>query len=65
MGKRLNPCKCCGNLTIEFVDEYEICEICGWEDDDIQSDDPDYAGGANKLSLNQHKKKWEDEQNKK
>jgi len=30
---------------------YEICEICRWEDDDIQLQDPSYSGGANKVSL--------------
>jgi hypothetical protein len=26
-----------------------------WEDDDIQHDNPDFAGGANKMSLNEAK----------
>jgi hypothetical protein len=38
---------------------FEICPLCGWEDDDIQNDDPDYAGGANKLSLNDYRAQWE------
>jgi hypothetical protein len=38
--------------------EYEICEICGWEDDPVQSADPDYAGGANEESLNECRAKW-------
>jgi hypothetical protein len=32
---------------------YEICEVCFWEDDGVQFDDPDYEGGANKVSLRQ------------
>jgi hypothetical protein len=40
---------------------FEICPLCGWEDDDIQNDDPDYAGGANELSLNQYRSRWESE----
>ncbi len=43
--------------------EYEICQICGWEDDPIQRKDPDFAGGANTLSLNEAIKKYVKEQN--
>ncbi|TDD44967.1 hypothetical protein E1263_39675 [Kribbella antibiotica] len=30
---------------------YEICSICFWEDDAVQLRWPDWAGGANSLSL--------------
>ncbi len=30
---------------------YDICPICFWEDDNVQLRWPDYAGGANALSL--------------
>ncbi|MCB9892565.1 MAG: hypothetical protein H6832_01620 [Planctomycetes bacterium] len=30
---------------------YEICDVCGWEDDPVQFADPDRRGGANKESL--------------
>ena len=47
-------CPCCGYLTRseERLGTYEICEVCGWEDDFAQAIDPDYAGGANAVSLN-------------
>lgn len=32
---------------------YDICERCGWEDDAVQSANPDLSGGANKESLNE------------
>jgi hypothetical protein len=49
------PCPCCGYLTIgeQPPGTFEICAVCGWEDDNVQFEDPDYAGGANKVSLNQ------------
>ena len=52
------PCPCCGYLTYpEPVDSQEmrfgICEVCFWENDNVQRDDPDYAGGANTMSLNE------------
>ncbi len=30
---------------------YEICHVCYWEDDPIQSDDIYYEGGANVICL--------------
>ncbi len=46
-------CPCCGYLTMTFPDRgsFEICEVCGWEDDDVQVHKPDLTG-ANKVSLN-------------
>ncbi|MBO9829905.1 hypothetical protein J7373_16760 [Xanthomonas sp. A2111] len=54
----LMPCPCCGNLTIEEPGQYEICPVCQWEDDPVQSGDPGYSGGANELSLNQARIHW-------
>ena len=54
----LGPCPCCGSRVFTEQGKYEICEVCGWQDDPVQSADPDYAGGANKLSLNQARKEW-------
>ena len=49
------PCPCCGYLTIgeEPPGTFEICPVCFWEDDNVQFEDPIYAGGANSVSLNQ------------
>jgi len=56
MTEKQYTCACCGELTLEYPDFYEICPVCGWEDDPVQRDDPDYAGGANELSLNNYRK---------
>lgn len=45
-------CPCCGYYTLNNVGTYEICPVCYWEDDLMQSDKRDYSGGANKVSLN-------------
>jgi hypothetical protein len=47
------PCPCCGYKTLDEPNggTYVICPVCGWEDDNIQFDDPDYFGGANGISL--------------
>jgi hypothetical protein len=49
---RVLSCDCCGEPTISARGAYDICSVCGWEDDPVQSDDPDCAGGANVVSLN-------------
>jgi hypothetical protein len=56
----LKKCPCCGQKTLPLNSFFDICHVCGWEDDKSQSDDPDNSGGANKLSLNQARKAWED-----
>lgn len=52
-------CPVCKKHYFEQVGAYEICPVCGWEDDKIQRQDPDFVGGANKLSLNQAIKEYE------
>ena len=57
--KKKYPCPCCGNYTLD--DEpghFDICPVCRWEDDNIQSFYPDYEGGANGISLNQARKNY-------
>ena len=51
-------CPCCGQPTITEVGCYEICELCGWEDDPVQSANPNYPGGANQNSLLQARYAW-------
>ena len=58
--QNLLPCPCCGSLVIGEAGGYEICRICDWEDDPVQSADPDRGGGANRESLNQAKEIWRD-----
>lgn len=46
-------CPCCGYKTLDepATGTYDICELCGWEDDLVQKEDPDYEGGANGICL--------------
>ena len=60
--KQKYTCPCCGYLTLESPppDSHGmICEICFWEDDDVQSGDPDHAGGANDVSLREAQRNFE------
>ena len=52
------PCPCCGEKTLTEQNAWEICDVCGWEDDPLQHDEPDYDGGANSMSLNQAKEAY-------
>ena len=54
-------CPCCGQHYFSEQGAYEICPVCGWEDDPLQRKDPDFAGGANTLSLNDARGKYHEE----
>ncbi|MFC5734691.1 CPCC family cysteine-rich protein [Cytobacillus gottheilii] len=53
-------CPCCGYKTLneEPPGTFTVCEICYWEDDNIQFEDPDYEGGANVVSLRQGQRNY-------
>ena len=59
MRKKENVCPCCGIYYFDETDFYEICEVCGWEDDSAQRENPDDEGGANSRSLNEFRKVWD------
>lgn len=48
-------CPCCGNKTLSSERMFEVCGVCGWEDDKVQFDDPNFSGGANYFSLNKYR----------
>jgi len=46
------PCPACGFLQFSGPPgTYEICQMCGWEDDHVQLANPRMRGGANSESL--------------
>src|SRR4029078_4858281 len=46
------PCPSCGFVTLEAsYGSYVICNVCGWEDDQVQLANPACGGGANSESL--------------
>lgn len=53
-------CPCCSYLTFdeEPPGTFEICAVCGWEDDEVQFRDSTYEGGANSVSLDQARKNF-------
>jgi len=54
----LYPCPCCGVRTVSERGAYEICEVCGWEDDPGQRRNPFFRGGANEESLHDARRRW-------
>jgi hypothetical protein len=48
-------CPCCRNSTLDeqAPGTYQICPMCGWEDDLVQFNNHDFKGGANIMSLNE------------
>jgi hypothetical protein len=49
-------CACCGNDVLEDGNgSFEICPICGWEDDPLQNEHENVRGGANRDSLAGHR----------
>ncbi len=53
--KQTYPCPSCGFLVFgEPPGSYEICDLCGWEDDHVQLRHPGMKGGANGGSLKEY-----------
>lgn len=48
----VRPCAVCGETCEGRPGDFVICRRCGWEEDQIQEEDPDYRGGANTVSVN-------------
>ncbi|MBR1736146.1 MAG: hydrolase [Firmicutes bacterium] len=53
MKKKAFPCPVCGRYEFEEENDFDICGYCGWENDGVQDNDHNYAGGANELSVNE------------
>lgn len=58
MNEESFPCPCCDCLTLSERGAYEICPVCFWEDEDVQFNNPDFEGGANKESLKQARENY-------
>ncbi|NIF43775.1 hypothetical protein F3J14_23415 [Burkholderia sp. Tr-862] len=54
-------CECCGHRTLRDLcpGSYEVCPVCFWEDDLIQTRDPHFVGGANRPSLLEARRNYE------
>ncbi len=54
-------CPVCGQYKFDGIGD--ICNVCFWENDDVQYENPDFdweaSGGPNRSSLNEYKKWWD------
>ena len=50
MKKKKYTCVCCGHKVFDHLFDFEICPVCGWEDDPLQIRFP-LEKRANKVSL--------------
>lgn len=50
---KTHKCPVCGKFEFPRIGSYDICDVCGWCDDDYQEEFPDEDRLANQLSLNQ------------
>lgn len=46
-------CPCCEKHYFDEIDDFEICPVCDWVNEIVQTKNPDFRGGANHMSLNQ------------
>lgn len=55
-----STCPVCGlEDTFSEPGSYDICPRCQWEDDPVQLSHPNFATGANRMSLNQVRRYWQ------
>ena len=53
------PCVVCGHYSFDGPPEtYDICSVCGWEDDSVQAKHPRMKGGANGGSIFDYQKDY-------
>lgn len=52
-------CPCCEYFTLGEEGSYDVCPVCFWEDDKAQYRDPDLTDGANKISLSEARRNYQ------
>ena len=59
MSKKKYPCPICGTECLsEESGSFDVCPVCGWEEDGYQKRHPDDTGPNDHWTLNEAKKAW-------
>lgn len=53
-------CPVCGKFRFPGYSSSEECPICGWMDDSVQEEYPDWGGCQNDMSLNEARKAYKE-----
>ena len=53
-----HSCPVCGKTTFSAYNSFEICAVCGWEDETWCEEYPDEESTANYLSLNEYRRRY-------
>lgn len=53
-----HQCPLCGQYEFERYNSMDFCPVCGWFDDALYEEDPDYCGGFYTISLSEAHKPW-------
>lgn len=48
-------CPCCGKAVVDF---FNICPVCGWQNEISQALDENKKGQLNDMSLNEAREAW-------
>ena len=55
----IHKCPVCGEYEFEEFGSYDICPICGWEDDPQEGNVKDCRGGANHMTVEEYRERWQ------
>lgn len=51
------PCPVCGEYIFRKESDFDICSVCGWQNEPTSHPDEVYSG-ANTMSLNEARARW-------